>query len=187
MTRHRKSSAPLRASAERRAPRPTGKSADTAAIIMGLRRIVKALHSYSREVERRFGLTGPQLWALKTLLRGEGMTIGQLAEALAVHQTSASLLLQRLVKRGLVQRSRNQHDRRSVELRLTARGRRVAAKAPEAAQGRLLHALSAAPAAEVRRLRRSVDRLVEAMEATGVEAPFFFGDGQISRSGRGKA
>lgn len=48
--------------------------------------------------------------------------------------------------------------------------------APEAAQGRLLHALDAMSARELRAVRRAVDRLVAAMEAANVKARFFFSD-----------
>ena len=42
---------------------------------------------------------------------------------------------------------------------------------------RLLHALEAMPPREVRKIRRAVDRLVQAMEATDVNARFFFAEG----------
>jgi len=110
-------------------------------IVQGLRRIVKALQSYSQDVRNAYGLTGPQLWALKTLQRNGRMSTGRLAAALAVHQSSASILIDRLDKRGLVRRSRGRLDHRFVNLELTKRGAALAADAPEAAQGRLLHAL----------------------------------------------
>jgi len=138
---------------------------------------VKALHTYSQEVRRAYGLTGPQLWALKTLRTNRWMSMGQLAEALAVHQSSASILVNRLEKRGLVRRTRGRLDHRFVDMALTRRGAALAAGAPEAAQGRLLHALEAMPARDVRKIRRAVDRLVQAMEATDVNARFFFAEG----------
>src|ERR1051326_6872467 len=104
------------------------KRADTAQIVQGLRRIVKALHSYSREVNTEFGLTGPQLWALKTLEREGPMAMGQLASALVVHQSSASILLDRLEKRGWVRRPRGGSDRRIVRVALTARGAALAGR-----------------------------------------------------------
>jgi DNA-binding MarR family transcriptional regulator len=155
---------------------PAGKPTDTVAIVHGLRRIVKALHTYSQEVRSRYGLTAPQLWALKTLLRDDRLPAGQLARALAVNQSSISALVDRLVARGLVRRIRRRSDRRFVELALTPRGRSLAAEAPDAAQGRLLHALEGMPAARVHTIRRVVDQILEAMEATGVEARFFFSD-----------
>jgi DNA-binding MarR family transcriptional regulator len=146
-------------------------------IVQGLRRIVKALHTYSQDVRNAYGLTGPQLWALKTLQQHGRMSTGRLAAALAVHQSSVSILVDRLEKRGLVRRMRERLDHRIVSMELTPRGVVLAAEAPEAAQGRLRHALEAMPPREVRQIRRAVDQLVEAMEATDVNARFFFADG----------
>jgi DNA-binding MarR family transcriptional regulator len=152
------------------------KSADTTAIVQGLRRIVKALQTYSQEVRSGYGLTGPQLWAMKTLHRNGRMPVGQLADALIVNQSSVSALVDRLVRRGLVRRIRGRTDRRFVEIALTPRGRTLVADAPEPAQGRLLHALEGMRPPGVRRIRRAVDELVQAMEAADVKARFFFSD-----------
>lgn len=152
------------------------KTSDTAAIVQGLRRIVKALQAYSQDVRSGYGLTGPQLWALKTLQRNGRMPVGRLADALVVNQSSVSTLVDRLARRGFVRRIRGRTDRRFVEVALTPRGRALAADAPDAAQGRLLHALEAMSAPGVRRIRRAVDELVQAMEAMDVNARFFFSD-----------
>lgn len=168
---------PRARSTRARQARRSGRPADTTAIVQGLRRIVKALHTYSQDVRTAYGLTGPQLWALKTLQRDGPMSTGQLATALAVHQSSVSILIARLYKRGLVRRVRGRTDRRVVDIALTKRGAALAADAPEAAQGRLLHALEAMPLRDVRDLRHAVDRLVRAMEAGDMEARFFFGEG----------
>lgn len=165
--------------ARRQRAGPTSRSqkrADTTEIVQGLRRIVKALHTYSQDVRNAYGLTGPQLWALKTLQAQGHLSAGRLATALAVHQSSISILIDRLEKRGLVRRNPGQHDHRVVNLELTPRGATLAADAPEPAQGRLLHALEAMPAREVRSIRQAVDRLVQAMEATDVTARFFFAE-----------
>jgi DNA-binding MarR family transcriptional regulator len=150
---------------------------DPESIVVGLRRIVRALELYSHEVRRGFGLTAPQLWALKTLARGGPLTTGELAQALLVHQSSTSLLIQRLERRGLVRRVRQKDDRRFVRVELTERGAGIAADAPAAAQGRLLHGLETMPGHQVRRIRRSIDELVAVMEAEDVDARFFFSDG----------
>jgi len=150
--------------------------ADATLIVQGLRRIVKALHTYSQDVYRQYGLTGPQLWALKTLQREGRLSAGQLARALAVHQSSLSILIDRLEKRGLVTRVRSRGDGRFVLIELTKRGLSLSAMAPEPAQGRLLHGLLAMSRAEVTQIRRAVDRLVQLMEAEDTTARFFFSD-----------
>jgi DNA-binding MarR family transcriptional regulator len=157
-------------------PNQARKRTDTREIVQGLRRIVKALQTYSQEVRSAYGLTGPQLWALKTLEAHGPMSIGRLATALAVHQSSASILVNRLEGRGLVRRLRGEGDQRIVNMELTPRGAALAADAPEAAQGRLLHALEAMSPREVHDIRSAVDALVGAMEATDVSARFFFAE-----------
>lgn len=151
-------------------------SPDATLIVQGLRRIVKALHSFSQDVYRQYGLTGPQLWALKTLQRAGRLSAGQLARALAVHQSSLSILIDRLEKRGLVSRVRSRGDGRFVLIELTKRGVALSAMAPDPAQGRLLHGLLAMTRAEVSHIREAVDRLVQVMEAEDTTARFFFSD-----------
>ena len=158
--------------ARSRSPEPP----DATLIVQGLRRIVKALHSFSQDVYRQYGLTGPQLWALKTLQREGRVSAGQLAQALAVHQSSLSILIDRLEKRGLVTRVRSHGDGRFVLIEMTKRGLALSAMAPDPAQGRLLHGLQAMSRTEVRQIRRAVDRLVQVMEAEDTTARFFFSD-----------
>ncbi len=159
-------------------PRPAPPpSADADRVVQGLRRVVRALQSFSQDIYRNYGLTAPQLWALKTLLRLGPMPVGRLAAELAVHQSSLSLLVDRLEARSLVRRRRSSQDKRVVELLLTTRGRTLAAEAPEAAQGRLRHALDQLPAARVKEIRQAVEQIVAAMEASDLEARFFFADG----------
>lgn len=162
------------AAAPARAGRP--EPADATLIVQGLRRIVKALHSFSQDVYRKYGLTAPQLWVLKTLQRDGRLSAGQLAQALAVHQSSLSILIDRLEKRGLVTRVRARGDGRFVLIELTRRGLALSTMAPAPAQGRLLHGLQAMTRAEVSEIRRAVDRLVQVMEAEDTTARFFFSD-----------
>jgi MarR family transcriptional regulator, organic hydroperoxide resistance regulator len=145
-------------------------------IVAGLRRVVRALELYSQEVRRDFGLTAPQLWALKTLERTGPLTTGALAKALVIHQSSASLLAGRLERRGLVRRTRSPDDRRCVRIELTDQGHAICAEAPEPAQGRLLHGLATMSPPRIRNIRRAVEDLVRAMEAESVDARFFFAE-----------
>jgi DNA-binding MarR family transcriptional regulator len=147
-----------------------------AGIVQSLRRMTRAIELYSQDVQRSFGLTGPQLWTLKNLQRDGPLTPNQLAASLAVDQSSVSSLLRRLETRGLISRARVAEDQRSVRIDLTPEGRGLALRAPDAAQGRLLHGLTQMSPTRVRSLRRSIETLVQAMEASNIEARFFFSD-----------
>lgn len=82
-----------------------------------------------RELAARAAGIEPQqyvvLLQLKGLEAGGPTTVGTLAERLQVRHHSAVELVDRLARRGMVVRRRDQRDRRGVVLRLTPRGKAV--------------------------------------------------------------
>jgi DNA-binding MarR family transcriptional regulator len=70
------------------------------------------------------GLTSTQAGALFCIRSEDGMTVGELADQLDLAQSAASGLAQRLESAGLVTRSPNPEDGRSVRLVLTKSGRK---------------------------------------------------------------
>ncbi len=84
------------------------------------------LQQASRRMASRLGVTGPQRLVLRLVALFPGMAAGGLAAALRLHPSSVTILLNRLEKNGLLERTRDPEDGRRVNLRLTARGERVA-------------------------------------------------------------
>jgi DNA-binding MarR family transcriptional regulator len=68
--------------------------------IDAFRAIVQALRSASRDVERRTGVSAAQLFALHELALHSGASINELAAITYTHQSSVSVVVQRLVQRG---------------------------------------------------------------------------------------
>lgn len=72
----------------------------------------------------RMGITYPQFLVLLTLSEvGEGLTIGAIAERLALEPSTITPLAKRMEAAGLVKRVRNPEDERQVRVRLTDAGR----------------------------------------------------------------
>ncbi len=69
-------------------------------------------------------LTLPQMWALEHLFGGGPCTMRALAAELRLHGSTATGLVDQLMRRGLVVRRRSREDRRVVRVALTAQGRR---------------------------------------------------------------
>jgi DNA-binding MarR family transcriptional regulator len=67
--------------------------------------------------------TPQQFWLLHQLRRRGALTVGEVAEALGVSQSSATIACKRLEVAGLVRRSRRPSDERVVEISLTEEGR----------------------------------------------------------------
>jgi DNA-binding MarR family transcriptional regulator len=85
--------------------------------------------SFSEEAARAAALSPQQHQALLAI-RGFGgkLTVGELAERLAIKPHSAVGMADRLVESGLVVRQPGSRDRRQVMLRLTGAGQRKLAK-----------------------------------------------------------
>ncbi|MEO5679888.1 MAG: MarR family transcriptional regulator [Acidimicrobiales bacterium] len=71
------------------------------------------------------GVTLPQFRALVVLASRPGLTVTELGDALGIHSSTATRLCDRLVAKKLVRRAHRAEDRRVVELRLAAGGRRL--------------------------------------------------------------
>ena len=76
-------------------------------------------------VAGEFGLTPPQLFALKTLDPDNPVPMSALATALQCDNSNVTGIVDRLEKRGLVKRRPAQHDRRVKLLVLTEEGQRL--------------------------------------------------------------
>jgi DNA-binding MarR family transcriptional regulator len=70
-------------------------------------------------------VTLPQYRALVLIWTRERTTVSDLADALDVHRTTATRLVDRLVRKKLVRRAESATDRRQTELHLAAAGRRL--------------------------------------------------------------
>lgn len=83
---------------------------------------------FSEEMARKAGLE-PQHHQLMLAVKGAGEAAGPhiayLAERLQLQHHSAVELVDRLAKRGLIQRTRSHEDRREVHVKLTPRGERI--------------------------------------------------------------
>lgn len=67
------------------------------------------------------GLTAAQLKVLRIICRG-GDTAAALCRLLSIHSASMTRMLDRLERKGLIVRIRDEHDRRQVRLALTDKG-----------------------------------------------------------------
>ena len=144
--------------------------------MQSLRRIVKSLEQSSRSVEKRFDLTGPQLWALWELGQSGPIALKDLALRMHLEPSTVVGVVDRLVAKQLLVRHPDASDRRRVSLEPTGRGREILAAAPHPAQGHLLAGLGAMPTARIKGLQEALSTLEGVLQAEHVEAPFFFAE-----------
>jgi len=146
--------------------RQTRLSEETFGDVLRLFRVVQA---NMQSLEKQSGLSGAQLWALWQLSISPGMKVSHLAEALFIHMSTASNLLDKLEKRGYVHRTRSTQDSRVVFLNLTPDGEAVVRKLPGPLQGKLRNALQLMPATQLEELRSGIVALLAQMDGVPAE------------------
>jgi DNA-binding MarR family transcriptional regulator len=133
-------------------------------VLKRFRVLLRSMEAHYRRVEERSGLGGAQVWALSEIEASEGgLTVGELAEKLAIHLSTASNLVRRLEELKLVTRNRSREDQRVVQRGVTAAGRRKLEQAPKPSMGLLQQALSEMSAGELETLGAELDKLLRRM------------------------
>lgn len=156
--------APRTASAARQ-PRARAGAEPASRVLRRFRVVFNAVKGHFREVEKRAGVSGAQFWALSVVRDDPGVGVGGLAKAMDIHQSTASNLLRPLLDAGLLSAERGEADRRAVQLRVTAKGMRVLAKAPGPFTGLLPDALGRLDPQTLARLDRDLARLIDQLGA----------------------
>jgi MarR family transcriptional regulator, organic hydroperoxide resistance regulator len=132
-------------------------------VLEQLRVIIRLAGSHSARLERSTGVPGAQLWALQEVASSEGLSVGELAQRLRVHQTTVSNLLNRLEAGGYVRKGRSPQDQRVVQVHLTASGRGALKRAPMPARGLLPNVLEGMTSAQLRKVHGGLTVLVDCM------------------------
>lgn len=148
----------------------TAFAGDVREALDAFRRIVQALRTSSRDAERRVGLSAAQLYALQQLAGMSGASINDLAARTFTHQSSVSVVVQRLVARRLVAKMPSEDDRRRVRLTITDAGRALLRRSPEPVQERLVAGIATLSPVERRGLVDALTAIADTL-ATGSGAP----------------
>lgn len=132
-------------------------------ILGAIRQLARALRLFDREAQARYGISAAQMLVLHALEQDEVLSLNALAERTATDQSSASVVVHRLIDAGYVTRTAHKEDRRHVELRVTAKGRTMLRKSPPPAQEKILEAVEALPPRERKQLAGLLERFVQGL------------------------
>lgn len=143
-------------------------------ILNALRRLVSTLHVASRQTEKQLGMSTAQLFALQKLQDGQKRSLNELALLTYTHQSSLSVVVRKLVDKGLVQSSPSPADSRRLMLGLTAKGRRLLDKAAASVPDLLLKALAEMDPKDQIQLGRLLNELLDRAALSDAKADLFF-------------
>lgn len=134
-------------------------------IIDNIRRVFQVVNEHSKLIERETGLSGSQLWAVKVIAEAAPIKPSELARRMYLHPATVVGLIDRLVKKGLVLRSRSEEDRRVVEITLTENGRDLLTAAPVVPQRLLVKGLENLSRERIIKVAEGLEELVKILGA----------------------
>jgi len=139
-------------------------------VLKQFRVLLRSIKRHYQWVEQESGLSGAQLWAMAEIAGAPGIKVSDLARQLGVHLSTASNMLRRLEELALVKRLRIGEDRRVVQLKLTAKGRKILQIAPRPLVGVLQQALTELPRRRLDTLHADLGEVIRLMKFKDVKA-----------------
>lgn len=136
------------------------------AALVAWRHLLHAVRRRERLAEQKTGLTGAQLLALRQLAAHPGATIGELGRLTSTDASSISVVVSRLLDKGVVHRVRDPLDQRRWRLQVTEPGMARLERAPDSADLLLEQAIASLPEATRVILAQQLEALAEAVGGT---------------------
>lgn len=133
-------------------------------ILVTLRKIVRAMSIYSKSLDKHFGLTYPQLLILHELFQSDQIAIGEIARKISLSQATVTDIIDRLIIKGLVTRTKNSLDRRQVLIKISPNGKNIINKKPSLLQKDFLAKFDKLQKWEQHLLLSSVERIALMMK-----------------------
>lgn len=147
------------------APDVVPESVSPPQVLRQFRVVFGAVRSHFRQVEKQAGIGGAQAWALSLVQRQPGLGVTELAQAMDIHQSTASNLVRQLLQRGLLRSEKSPQDRRSVHLYLEPAGVAVLQTLPGPFEGVLPQALQQLSPEALAQLHAGLAQLLPLLQA----------------------
>ncbi len=124
-----------------------------------LRNVATILKKRGRDILSNFEITPPQLDALLVLREFGELTMGELCAKMYLACSTATDLIDRMERNGLIERGRDTTDRRVIRLRVLPKGFSIIEEVLAARRAYLANILAEVDTADKERLIQSLEQL----------------------------
>ncbi|WP_374711412.1 MarR family winged helix-turn-helix transcriptional regulator [Symbiobacterium terraclitae] len=124
-----------------------------------LREVGALLRKRGRDILGNFDITSPQFDALLVLREHGELTMGELCAKMYLACSTATDLIDRMERNGLIERVRDTADRRVIRLRVLPKGSELIEQVLEARQAYLATAMAGLGASDKARIIRTLEEL----------------------------
>lgn len=137
-------------------------------IVGSIRRLYRAVYLDSSKMSRRFGLTSSQSGVMRTLSDRGPLSSADLSRSLFVTPANITGIIDRLEKKGFVERVRKEGDRRVALINLTVSGLELSQQLPDPIEKKLTSGLADLDEESVATLNESMVRVLNLIDAEEV-------------------
>lgn len=141
-------------------------------ILIDIRKIVRSINLESKQIQKEFGLSIPQLLALLYLSKKGNQQSSQLAlrKYLQLNSSTVTGIVSRLEKKGLLTKVVSEQDKRSAMLQLTPSGKKALENSPILLQEKLRSKLQKVSPSQYEAIKEGLHLLVHVLGVQDVEA-----------------
>lgn len=151
-------------------------------VMSTLRQIIRAIDLQSKQLTKRYGLTGPQLIILKEINKSPNKQLSEIAKNVSLSQATVTSILDRLCQQGFSVRQRSEQDKRKVNIYLTEKANEVLGRNPSVLQDEFADQFDKLEDWEKNMLLTSLQRLASMMDASKIQAPPVLVSGPLAAS-----
>lgn len=138
-------------------------------IVGSIRKLVRAVYLDSQKMSRQFGLTGPQSVVMRLLLNNGSMSSAELSRLMYVTPSNMTGIIDRLEKKGLVERVRKEKDRRIALIVLTENGKEMSSNVPDPIEKKLIKQLTDLENEHVQILAMAMNQILNLIDTKDIE------------------
>lgn len=142
----------------------------TGEVLRNLRKITRAIDLHSKRLSQLSGVTGPQAILLAELNKSGPIPVSTLAKRVSLSHATVTDILNRLSKREMVERHRDDQDKRRILISLTDTGKQVLQNSPALLQERFVSEFSQLADWEQSLILSTLQRISEILDAESIDA-----------------
>jgi DNA-binding MarR family transcriptional regulator len=151
-------------------------------MLVSLRKIMQAVDLHSKDLKRRFGLTGPQLIILQEVANHREISVSELARSVSLSQATVTDIVNRLSRERFVAKERSAKDKRRVMIRPLEKCQQILEMAPPPLQETFTNRFAKLEHWEQLMLLSALSRIVNLMSARELDAQPILETGSIEVS-----
>ncbi len=138
-------------------------------IIYQIRRLIQANDLYTKELNRRYQVSAPQLNCLVALYENGSLPPSQIARLIVVKSSTVTGIIDRLEQKGFVARVRSSSDRRVITIELTESGAKLTENAPPPLHHKIVSGLEKLSQDEIANIVKSLNVLTGMLDIQDLE------------------